>query len=255
MCLLALLRLLIALALLAPACGAARRAPCLLGFGTRLQCIFLSVALSVFVAEVLKGMRRPRPAVRRRRGQCLSLFAFRRNAGLCQLSVGPCDHGVALAFAVAALWPQAARGDGRLCGRHLLPAGWCCWRIIRATWSAARWSAWIGAMVGALLVCGPAAGVRHPPGRQRLSPLPGPSVRPSQKGCPRDRGPIISGRRRAGCDRFPRACPSNHRAPICHAPDSWPRRRLHRRARAQRAGQCRAADRGDRRGARRPLGL
>ena len=36
--------------------------------------------------------RRARPAVRRRRSQCLQLRAFRGNPGLCQFSIGACHH-------------------------------------------------------------------------------------------------------------------------------------------------------------------
>ncbi|GGI23937.1 phosphatase PAP2 family protein [Bradyrhizobium guangdongense] len=78
----------------------------LLGLGTRLQYLFLSVAVSVFVAEILKYLiGRGRPFV----GGKADPFNFIPFEGTGAYTSLPSGHAVtacALAFAVAALWPR-----------------------------------------------------------------------------------------------------------------------------------------------------
>lgn len=78
----------------------------LLGLGTRLQFLFLSVALSVFVGEILKYLiGRGRPFV----GGAANPFNFTPLEGTGAYASLPSGHAVtafALAFAVSALWPQ-----------------------------------------------------------------------------------------------------------------------------------------------------
>jgi undecaprenyl-diphosphatase len=78
----------------------------LLGLGTRLQYLFLSVALSVFVAEILKYLiGRGRPFV----GGKANPFNFIPLEGTGAYASLPSGHAVtafALAFAVSALWPR-----------------------------------------------------------------------------------------------------------------------------------------------------
>jgi membrane-associated phospholipid phosphatase len=78
----------------------------LLGLGTRLQFLFLSVALSVFVAEILKYLiGRGRPFV----GGKANPFNFVPFEGTGAYASLPSGHAVtafALAFAVSALWPR-----------------------------------------------------------------------------------------------------------------------------------------------------
>jgi undecaprenyl-diphosphatase len=97
--------LLIAVALVASALHGASRAT-LLGLGTRLQYLFLSVALSVAVGEVIKWIvGRGRPFV----GGKANAFNFQHFAGTEAYSSFPSGHSItafALAFAVAAVWPR-----------------------------------------------------------------------------------------------------------------------------------------------------
>ena len=78
----------------------------LLGLGTRLQFVFLSVATSVFVAEILKYLiGRGRPFV----GGKANPFNFVPFEGTGAYASLPSGHAVtafALAFAVSALWPR-----------------------------------------------------------------------------------------------------------------------------------------------------
>jgi membrane-associated phospholipid phosphatase len=103
--LLALAAALIIVALVAAAERGTSRA-LLLGFGTRLQFIFLAVLVSVFVAEVLKIIvGRGRPFV----GGMANPFNFVPFQGTEAYSSLPSAHAVtafALAFAVSALWPR-----------------------------------------------------------------------------------------------------------------------------------------------------
>lgn len=96
---------LVAIALVAAGFHGTRRA-LLLGLGTRLQFLFLSVALSVFVAEILKYLiGRGRPFV----GGKANPFNFIPFDGTGAYASLPSGHAVtafALAFAVSALWPR-----------------------------------------------------------------------------------------------------------------------------------------------------
>ncbi|MGY3527388.1 MULTISPECIES: phosphatase PAP2 family protein [Bradyrhizobium] len=98
--------LLVAVALAAPALRGVPRA-ILLGFGTRLQYLFLSVALSVAVGELIKWIvGRGRPFV----GGKANAFNFQHFAGTEAYSSFPSGHSItafALAFAVSAVWPRA----------------------------------------------------------------------------------------------------------------------------------------------------
>lgn len=103
--LLALAAALLIVALVAASRRGAARA-LWLGFGTRLQYIFLSVALSVFVAEILKyAIGRGRPFV----GGKANPFNFVPFNGTEAHFSLPSAHAVtafALAFAVSAVWPR-----------------------------------------------------------------------------------------------------------------------------------------------------
>jgi membrane-associated phospholipid phosphatase len=98
--------LLIAVALTAPALRGVSRAT-LLGLGTRLQYLFLAVAFSVAVGELIKWIvGRGRPFV----GGKANAFNFQHFAGTEAYSSFPSGHSItafALAFAVAAVWPRA----------------------------------------------------------------------------------------------------------------------------------------------------
>ncbi|MBR1161820.1 phosphatase PAP2 family protein [Bradyrhizobium elkanii] len=98
--------LLIAVALAAPALRGVPRAT-LLGLGTRLQYLFLSVVLSVAVGELIKWIvGRGRPFV----GGNANAFNFQHFAGTEAYSSFPSGHSItafALAFAVSAVWPRA----------------------------------------------------------------------------------------------------------------------------------------------------
>jgi len=104
--LLALGVLLILIALVAPALRGVRRA-LLLGLGTRLQFLFFAVAFANAVTEVLKFVvGRGRPFV----GGEANAFHFSHFAGTPAYYSFPSGHATtafALAFAVAAVWPQA----------------------------------------------------------------------------------------------------------------------------------------------------
>ncbi|WP_025036221.1 phosphatase PAP2 family protein [Bradyrhizobium sp. DOA9] len=96
---------LVVLALVAAGLRGSRRT-LLLGFGTRLQFVFLSVAVSAFVAEILKYLiGRGRPFV----GGKANPFNFVPFEGTGAYASLPSGHAVAafaLAFAVSALWPR-----------------------------------------------------------------------------------------------------------------------------------------------------
>ncbi|KYG99684.1 phosphatase PAP2 family protein [Bradyrhizobium sp. DOA1] len=96
---------LVVLALVAAGLHGRRRA-LLLGFGTRLQFLFLSVAVSAFAAEILKYViGRGRPFV----GGKANAFNFVPFEGTGAYASLPSGHAVAafaLAFAVSALWPR-----------------------------------------------------------------------------------------------------------------------------------------------------
>lgn len=96
---------LVALAFVAAGLHGSRRA-LLLGFGTRLQFMFLSVAVSAFVGEILKFLvGRGRPFV----GGKANPFNFVPFDGTGAYASLPSGHAVAafaLAFAVSALWPR-----------------------------------------------------------------------------------------------------------------------------------------------------
>lgn len=98
--------LLIAVAVAAPALRGVPRAT-LLGLGTRLQYLFLSVMLSVAVGELIKWIvGRGRPFV----GGKANAFNFQHFAGTEAYSSFPSGHSItafALAFAVSAVWPRA----------------------------------------------------------------------------------------------------------------------------------------------------
>lgn len=104
--LVALVVLLILIALAAPALRGIQRA-LLLGLGTRLQFLFCAVAFANLVTEVLKYVvGRGRPFV----GGEANAFHFSHLAGTGAYSSFPSGHATtafALAFAVAAVWPQA----------------------------------------------------------------------------------------------------------------------------------------------------
>jgi membrane-associated phospholipid phosphatase len=104
--LLALGAVLIAVAFAAPALHGIRRS-LLLGLGTRLQFLFLSVALSALVTDVIKWcVGRGRPFV----GGEANPFNFSHFAGTPAFASFPSGHATtafALAVAVAAVWPKA----------------------------------------------------------------------------------------------------------------------------------------------------
>jgi membrane-associated phospholipid phosphatase len=104
--LLALGALLIAVAFAAPALHGIQRS-LLLGLGTRLQFVFLSVALSALVTDVIKWcVGRGRPFV----GGEANPFNFSHFSGTQAFASFPSGHATtafALAVAVAAVWPKA----------------------------------------------------------------------------------------------------------------------------------------------------
>ena len=96
---------LVVLALFAAGLHGTRRA-LLLGLGTRLQFMFLSVALSVFVAEILKYLiGRGRPFVGGRANP-FNFIPFEGTGAYASLPSGHAVTAFALAFAVSALWPR-----------------------------------------------------------------------------------------------------------------------------------------------------
>ncbi|KRR03036.1 phosphatase PAP2 family protein [Bradyrhizobium valentinum] len=98
--------LLIAVAIISPALRGIQRS-LLLGLGTRLQFLFLAVAVPALVTEVLKySIGRGRPFV----GGEANAFHFSHFAGNSAYYSFPSGHATtafALAFAVSALWPKA----------------------------------------------------------------------------------------------------------------------------------------------------
>ncbi|MDA9400652.1 phosphatase PAP2 family protein [Bradyrhizobium sp. CCBAU 45389] len=78
----------------------------LLGLGTRLQFLFLSVALSVFVGEILKFLiGRGRPFVGGN-ADPFNFIPFEGSGAYASLPSGHAITAFALAFAVSALWPR-----------------------------------------------------------------------------------------------------------------------------------------------------
>ncbi|MDB5617413.1 phosphatase PAP2 family protein [Tardiphaga sp.] len=100
-----LFAVLVVLALAAPRLRGMSRS-LLVSFGTRIQYIFLSVAVSVLLGELLKGMiGRGRPFV----GGEANAFNFSHFAWSETYSSFPSGHATtafALAFAVSAVWPR-----------------------------------------------------------------------------------------------------------------------------------------------------
>ena len=98
--------LLIAIAFISAATRGIQRS-LLLGLGTRLQFLFLAVAVPVLIGEVIKwSVGRGRPFV----GGDANVFSFSHFAGTTAYSSFPSGHAItaaALAFAVSALWPKA----------------------------------------------------------------------------------------------------------------------------------------------------
>jgi membrane-associated phospholipid phosphatase len=98
--------LLIAIAILSPATRGIQRS-LLLGFGTRLQFLFIAVLVPVMVGEVIKWfVGRGRPFV----GGEANVFHFSHFSGTQAYSSFPSGHSItaaALAFAVSAVWPKA----------------------------------------------------------------------------------------------------------------------------------------------------
>jgi membrane-associated phospholipid phosphatase len=101
-----LFAMLVVVALVAPRLQGISRS-LLLGLGTRLQFVFFAVLLPVLAGEVIKWMvGRGRPFV----GGEANPFNFVHFAGTEAYASFPSGHAItaaALAFAVAALWPQA----------------------------------------------------------------------------------------------------------------------------------------------------
>ena len=98
--------LLIAVAIIAAAARGIQRS-LLLGLGTRLQFLFLAVAVPVLIGELIKwSVGRGRPFV----GGEANAFHFSHFNGSGAYSSFPSGHAItaaALAFGVAALWPKA----------------------------------------------------------------------------------------------------------------------------------------------------
>jgi len=103
--LLTLFMIMVVLALLTPLRRGMSRAA-IVSFGTRIQYIFLSVALSVFIGEIIKGVvGRGRPFV----SGAADPFHYSHFAWTPAYASFPSGHATtsfALAFAVAALWPR-----------------------------------------------------------------------------------------------------------------------------------------------------
>ncbi|MFT4116622.1 phosphatase PAP2 family protein [Bradyrhizobium sp.] len=96
---------LVVVALVAAGVHGTRRA-LLLGFGTRLQFMFLSVAVPVFAAEILKYLiGRGRPFVGGK-ADPFNFVPFEGTAAHASLPSGHAVTAFALAFAVSALWPR-----------------------------------------------------------------------------------------------------------------------------------------------------
>jgi membrane-associated phospholipid phosphatase len=104
--LLALGAVLIAVAFAAPALHGIRRS-LLLGLGTRLQFLFLSVALSALVTDVIKWcVGRGRPFVGGEANP-FNFSHFARTPAFASFPSGHATTAFALAVAVAAVWPKA----------------------------------------------------------------------------------------------------------------------------------------------------
>ncbi|PIT02307.1 phosphoesterase [Bradyrhizobium nitroreducens] len=96
---------LVVLALVAAGLHGTRRA-LLLGLGTRLQFVFLSIAVSAFVAEILKYViGRGRPFVGGKPNP-FNFVPFEGSGAYASLPSGHAVAAFALAFAVSALWPR-----------------------------------------------------------------------------------------------------------------------------------------------------
>ncbi|MET3906991.1 membrane-associated phospholipid phosphatase [Bradyrhizobium sp. S3.3.6] len=96
---------LVVVALVAAGLHGARRV-LLLGLGTRLQFLFLSVALSVFAGEILKYLiGRGRPFVGGK-ADPFNFIPFEGTGAYASLPSGHAITAFALAFAVSALWPR-----------------------------------------------------------------------------------------------------------------------------------------------------
>ncbi|MCW2078099.1 UNVERIFIED_ORG: undecaprenyl-diphosphatase [Bradyrhizobium japonicum] len=96
---------LVAVALVAAGLYGTRRA-LLLGLGTRLQFLFLSVAFSVLIAEILKYLiGRGRPFVGGK-ADPFNFIPFEGSGAYASLPSGHAVTAFALAFAVSALWPR-----------------------------------------------------------------------------------------------------------------------------------------------------
>jgi undecaprenyl-diphosphatase len=96
---------LVGVALVAAGLHGTRRA-LLLGLGTRLQFLFLSVALSVFVGEILKYLiGRGRPFVGGK-ADPFNFIPFEGTGAYASLPSGHAITAFALAFAISALWPR-----------------------------------------------------------------------------------------------------------------------------------------------------
>ena len=200
------------LALVAAGLHGTRRA-LLLGLGTRLQYLFLSVALSGVRCRDPEISHRSRTSVRRRQGRSVQLHPVRGNGGICQPAVGSCGDGVRAgvcglgavaaparvhvhlrnrdpADAAGAARASPERRRGRRSGRHGRRHG------------------------GALLVCGPAARLCHP--RRRHHCAASGAVSGASKGLPAGHPP-----HKSGClpgRRFPGAGQFQPRASICRRP-------------------------------------
>jgi membrane-associated phospholipid phosphatase len=100
-----LVALLLAVAIVVPLVHGSRRSR-LIGFGTRLQFLFLAVLVPILAGEVIKWMvGRGRPFV----GGKADAFNFSHFAGTEAYASFPSAHAItafALAFAVSALWPR-----------------------------------------------------------------------------------------------------------------------------------------------------
>ena len=98
--------LLFAVAMITPRLRGTSRS-LLLGFGTRLQFVFIAVLVPVFAGEVIKWVvGRGRPFV----GGEANVFNFSHFAGTEAYASFPSGHAItsfALAFAVSAVWPRA----------------------------------------------------------------------------------------------------------------------------------------------------
>jgi undecaprenyl-diphosphatase len=224
---------LVALAFAAAGLHGTRRA-LLLGLGTRLQFLFLSVALSVFVGEILKFLiGRGRPFVGGK-ADPFNFIPFEGSGAYASLPSGHAITAFALAFAVSALWPRLRVFMFTYAIVILLT------RLVLLAHHPSDVTA--GALVG---IVG-AMAVRYWFAARRLGfairadgtivPLPGP---PHKSGCLP--GPPVP----RGAGQF------QPRASFVDVPAFG----FHRRSRAQRSRQHRAPDRGDHSGARRPLGL